>query len=264
MFISLTLNALSYFFGSVHLLKTVYIWLHGFINEPTTTFTDLLLAFFCFWSFKTISSYKNRTESVERWSLFFLLVGVSTFFGSIAHTISWDVNAMSYKMVWAVMQMASGMSVFYAQRSVISAEITDQKIKQNLEKFTSIQFIVFACCVIIFLDFKVVAINSAVGLIQLLILTFPRQFNSWNYNGMVTSGFLISFSSIYVNRTKFSFTHWFNYNDIAHVIMLVSLYFIFCGVRDKHHFKEANPSIQSQTTDTALPEMAEHVFEELN
>lgn len=248
----------------MHLLKTVYIWLQGFINEPTTTFTDLLLAFFCFWCFKTISSYKNRSESVERWSLFFLLVGVSTFFGSIAHTISWDVNAMSYKMVWAVMQMASGMSVFYAQRSVISAEITDQKTKQNLEKFTSIQFIIFALCVIVFMDFKVVAINAAVGLIQLLILTFPRQFNTWNYNGMVTSGFLISFSSIYVNRTKFGFTHWFNYNDIAHMIMLCSLYFIFCGVREKHRFLESNANSEAQTAETTMPEMAEQVVEELN
>lgn len=248
----------------MHLLKTVYFWLHGFINEPTTTFTDLILAFFCFWCFKTISNYKNRSESVERWSLFFLLVGISTFFGSIAHTISWDVNALSYKMVWAVMQLASGMSVFYAQRSVISAEISDHKTKQNLERFTALQFIVFAFCVIVFMDFKVVAINSAVGLFQLLILTFPRQFSTWNYNGMVTSGFLISFSSIYVNRTKLSFTHWFNYNDIAHLIMLLSLYFIFCGVKEKHRFLATNPGSATLPIDTTQPEMAEQVVEELN
>jgi hypothetical protein len=212
--------------------------LQGYFNEPTTTFTDLLLTVFCFWCFKTISGFKNRTESVERWSMFFLLIGISTFFGSIAHSISRDVTAVPYKMIWVIMQLASGMSVYYAQRSVISAEIKEQKAKHFLERLSNIQVFVFSICVVVFMDFKVVSINAAFGLLQLIVLTFPRKLNSWNYNTMVTFGLIISFTSIYVNRHKFSFSYWFNYNDIAHLIMLCSLYFIFCGVREKHQFNQ--------------------------
>jgi hypothetical protein len=207
-----------------------------------------------------ISSYQNRSEAVDRWSLFFLLIGTSTFFGSIAHSISCNTNSFTYQMVWVVMQLTSGMSVFYAQRSVISAQISNSKQKRNLERFTLFQFIVFVSCVILFMDFKVVAINSAIGLFQLLYLTFPQKVNVWNYNSMVSSGFIISFASIYVNRNQLSFASWFNYNDVAHLIMLLSLYLIYRGVKDKHH----NVQLQESMSDAPNEyESSQEVFEEI-
>ncbi|MFO0357922.1 MAG: DUF6962 family protein [Sphingobacteriaceae bacterium] len=217
-------------------LEISYVWLNNYFCEPTTIITDLILAFFCFWCFRSISNYQNRSESVERWSMFFLFIGISTFFGSIAHSISCDTSSFTYKTVWLVMQITSGLSVFYAQQSVISAEIGDHKQKQNLERFTHVQFVVFAICVVFFMSFKVVAINSAIGLLQLLYFTFPQKIKVWNYNSMVSSGFIISFGSIYVNRNHLSFASWFNYNDIAHMIMLLSLFLIFYGVKHKHRF----------------------------
>jgi hypothetical protein len=208
-----------------------------------------------------ISSYQNRSEAVDRWSLFFLLIGTSTFFGSIAHSISCNTNSFTYQMVWVVMQLTSGMSVFYAQRSVISAQISNNKQKRNLERFTLFQFIVFVPCVVLFMDFKVVAINSAIGLFQLLYLTFPQKVKVWNYNSMVSSGFIISFASIYVNRNQLSFASWFNYNDVAHLIMLLSLYLIYTGVKDKHQNIQVPASIN-----TAPPEFenSKEVYEEIN
>lgn len=164
-------------------------------------------------------------------------------------------------MVWGVMQLTSGMSVFYAQRSVISAQISNNKQKRILERFTLFQFIVFVPCVLLFMDFKVVAINSAIGLFQLLYLTFPQKVNVWNYNSMVSSGFIISFASIYVNRNQLSFASWFNYNDVAHMIMLLSLFLIYSGVKDKHQNLELPTNIN-----TVPPEFdnSKEVYEEIN
>lgn len=242
-------------------LEISYVWLNNYFCEPSTIITDLILAFFCFWCFRSISNYQNRSESVERWSMFFLFLGTSTFFGSLAHSISCDLNSFTYKSVWLVMQITSGLSVFYAQRSVISAEISDQKQKQNLERFTLIQFAVFTVCVIIFMDFKVVAINSAIGLLQLLYFTFPQKIKVWNYNSMVSSGFIISFASIYVNRNHLSVAAWFNYNDVAHMIMLLSLFLIFYGVKEKHNGNQLNESAKNDLSDF---DDSQTVFEEIN
>lgn len=233
----------------VNYLEISYVWLNNYFCEPTTIITDLILAFFCFWCFRSISNYQNRSESVERWSMFFLFLGTSTFFGALAHCISCDSNTFTYRSVWLVMQVTSGLSVFYAQRSVISSEVSDQKQKQNLERFTLIQFFIFAICVLVFMDFRVVAINSAIGLLQLLYFAFPQKIKVWNYNSMISSGFIVSFASIYVNRNHLSLAAWFNYNDVAHMIMLLSLFLIFYGVKEKHYDNQINTTVKSNLTD---------------
>ncbi|MDP3556224.1 MAG: hypothetical protein Q8T03_02555 [Bacteroidota bacterium] len=216
-------------------LNKTYNWLTHFFCEPTTAITDYMLAVFCFWCFKSVFSLIKKTIITKSWGYFFLFIGGSTFMGGLAHTTNCLPNPIIFKTSWLAMQLFSGASLFFAQRAIFNSEINSKKIKTILEKIALLQLIIFSVSVFIFMDFRVVAFNSLIGLIQLLVLSFPKKIYDWEYKFLLTSGFLISFLTIYVNRTKLSLAYWFNYNDISHFIMFASLFLIYKGITYKYN-----------------------------
>lgn len=219
----------------MNLLKNIYHYLSRFFCEPTTAITDLMLAGFCLWCFFQLKKIISKKDSLYHWQLFFLAVGGSTFMGGLAHSLSCDKQSIYYITAWLLMQLFSGLSLFFAQQAAFLNEITNKKTRGLLKSLSIIQLIVFAVLVIVFMDFKVVAVNSLIGLVQLAFLLFPKSLIDWEYKTLVTAGLLSSFITVYINRTKLSFSHWFNYNDISHIVIFISLLLIYRGVRHKQN-----------------------------
>lgn len=219
-------------------MAELYDYLCNYMCEPTTAITDILLSVFSFWCYWSIATVKKNNPSMSAWSLFFLFLSLATFMGGIAHGISCLQNHSYYMICWLTMQILSGISIFFVQQAVFISEIRNIKIKNNFIIASKIQLAIFFVCVFVFLNFRVLAINSAIGLIQLLVLCFP--INNRKYKGMVSLGFWISFFTIYINQKKINLTNWFNHNDISHVVMFVSMLLIFKGVNSMKHYKEYN------------------------
>jgi hypothetical protein len=62
-----------------------------------------------------------------------------------------------------------------------------------------------------------------------LITYFRKQPGS----GVIAGGILVSFLSILTHSIRLSFSEWFNYKDVSHVIMIISIIFIFVGAKLK-------------------------------
>lgn len=210
-------------------------------SEPVTSITDFMLAAVAFYFFYSIHKMESKKRSVINWSKFFLFLGLSTFFGGLAHAISDRENNFIYDLVWLSMQLSSGLSVFYAQSAAFRSEIRNRKTQKILHKVSFIQLLLFIPSVIYFFSFKVVAINSSIGLIELVILFLPVGIQNWKHKALISAGVLISFLTVYVNSTKLSIATWFNYNDISHVIMFVSILMICKGVKYKHKVDSSSP-----------------------
>ena len=214
-------------------LQTIYKTLSSIFCEPTTAITDFMLSAFCLWCYKAVLSYNRKREYRSHWALFFLFVACSTFFGGCAHSVSCLQNTLYYKIAWLLMQLSSGISLYFAQKAVFSTEVKNPKTKSILNTLALIQIISFCVCVIVFMDFIVVATNSLIGLLQLLIICFPKTRTKLAYKSLVSLGFLTSFLTIYVNRTQLSYAYWFNYNDISHLIIFTSLLLLYKAIKHK-------------------------------
>lgn len=209
--------------------------IQSLLCEPMTSITDFMLSGVAFYFFFSFHKIESKKRNVINWSKFFLFLAFSTFFGGMAHAITNRENNLVYDLVWLSMQVCSGISVFYAQSAAFRSEIRNRKTQKVLHQISLAQLILFIPSVIYFFSFKVVAINSSIGLIELVVLFLPLGIRKTKHKTFICSGVLISFLTVYVNRTKFSFVSWFNYNDISHVIMFASIVMICKGVMHKHN-----------------------------
>ena len=87
-------------------------------------------------------------------------------------------------------------------------------------------FLVFT---LVLTNFVLIKIHAGIVLSYSLIVHAISLKNKQEGSGYIVAGILISFFSIVIHILKISLSDWFNYKDIAHVIMLCSLYYIFKG-----------------------------------
>lgn len=212
-------------------------WISNFICEPVTVITDFILAVFCIWYYKSILNFNSKKSYQFNWAMFFLCMALVTMLGSWAHAISCKGYVLYHKIVWGCMLLASGTAVYFAQMAAIHLEIKSARVRRNLQRLAVVQLICFVICVFVFMDFRVVAFDSLIGLVEVVILCFPKNTYHLRYKLMVSTGFLISFFTVYINQKKLSLSVWFNHNDVSHVIMFISLWFIYKGISYRHELE---------------------------
>ncbi len=204
------------------------------IAEPTTALTDLILAVLCVVFFFRFS-HGAKEKGLNYWRLFFLFMGISTFLGAITHAVFEHHEEVNYLYFWLSMQLFSGLSVYYAQlatvHSIHNVKIPLYRYPTASILFCRIQFFVFVAAVLYYHNFLVVVLNSTLGFLMVLYI---HALSGKKYGnrpaGWIAAGITVSFMTAIVYSLKLSLNEWFNFNDIAHVIMMVSICFIFYGV----------------------------------
>ncbi len=204
------------------------------IAEPTTAITDFILAILCFIFYLKFSSITLEGGKYH-WKMFFLFMGFSTLIGGVTHATFDNHNSIPYLVFWITMQLASGLSVYYSQLATIYS-ISNSKIPiyRTIHKsilICRIQFFTFAGATILFQNFLVVVLNSTVGFLMVLYI---HALSGKKYGnrpaGWIALGITVSFLTAIIYTLKISVNDWFNFKDLAHVIMMVSICFIFYGV----------------------------------
>lgn len=185
------------------------------IYEPTTVITDFIISAICFIYFLRIKAY-NKTY----WHLFFLFFGLSTFLGAFSHALFQIHEGVGYKSFWLSMQLLNGLAVLFAQQSTFD---------KRWNKLFLVQLFVFAFSVFVFQKFLIVIINNALSLIPIMIYQY-RVAKTNNGSLYIANGILISFATALIHGFKISFHIFFNYNDIAHLFIMLSLYTMYYGV----------------------------------
>lgn len=204
------------------------------IYEPVTAFTDFILAFLCLLFYFRYTSVTNE-KGIIYWKRFFLYMGISTLIGGITHALLYNHSSKLYIACWLIMQLSSGLSVYQAQLatifSIANPKIPIYKSAQKSIFLCHIQLIIFCLATLYFKNFFVVVINSTIGFLLVLYIhalsgkKYGNKAASW-----IALGITISFLTAFVYAFKISVNAWFNFKDIAHVIMAISIIFISIGV----------------------------------
>jgi len=218
------------------------------IAEPMTAFTDLVLALLCFVFFYKFSN--GHTMASYFWKLFFLFMACSTLIGGITHAVFEDHQSLQFLFFWLTMQIFSGLSVLFAQLATIhSISIEAIPIYRSTKKsilLCKIQFFIFLAAVLFLHNFLVVVVNSTIGFIMVLYVHALSGSKYGNRSAaFIALGIFISFLTAIIYTLKISMNDWFNFKDIAHVIMMISVCIIFYGVGLSMNHKEDVEPIQT-------------------
>jgi hypothetical protein len=213
------------------------ITIGGFqIHEPTTVLTDILIAILAISFYKRLSKFHD--ETIRNWSYFFLLLGTATLIGSSSHAFFAIHEGWKYKSLWLGMQVINGIGIYFAQRATLISVLKDAPSRKRWEWSYYIQFILFLGFLFCVQKYIVSIIENALALIPIMILHYQHK---RPFARTIANGIAVSFLTAFVHLLKLSLHAYFNYNDIAHVFIMISLWIMYKGVRLK-----ANPPDQIQ------------------
>lgn len=203
------------------------------IHEPVTAFTDFIITILGFIYYWKLSS---TDEIVKNWRLFFLFISLSTLFGGSSHALFAVHEGWRYKSLWLPMQFVNGLAIYFAQKATFLSVLKNSE-KRNAWKISYlVQLVVYYIVLLIIQKYIVTIIDNAVGLIPIMILHFSAKTKE-DYYPYIAYGILISFITAIVHGMKFSLHDYFNYNDIAHIFIMLSLTVMYLGVKKKMTFK---------------------------
>lgn len=201
-------------------------------HQPVTAFTDFLITIICFNFFLRLSRIKNNNQSTMWWKRFFFCLSIASIFGGCSHAFFEVHSGFGYKLFWFPMQWLNIFSAFSAQQATLFSVLNNSPNKKLWRWSYLIQLILFSASVIVFSNFLVVIIDSAIALIPVMIIHFKNK-NNENGNDLIGWGIVILFLTAIINGTKVSINEYFCYLDIAHVFIIGSLWVMFIGVKRK-------------------------------
>lgn len=197
------------------------------IRDPVTALTNILI-------FATgVACYlrlrKQKLEFPNRnWIYFFLLMGVSSLIGVVVHGFSYYTPPEVHFKIWWAMCVVQGAGITLAQIGFATNVFV--KFRALVISAVTLQFGVFATVLYIAGTFNVAKAHIAVGLIPIMLYYIYKGKKGLKPEMMVAMGIGIASLTAIVHSMKLTVNQWVNYNDIAHVLIMASLFVIYTGV----------------------------------
>lgn len=202
------------------------------IRQPVAVFTDYIITALAFYFYLHLNRLPNASTATIEWKRFFLLLSFGTFLGGCSHAFFQVHEGVGYKSFWLSMQALNIFSVYRAQQATLYSVLQNSEKKYYWSLSYRTQLILFVIAVFVFHNFWVVIIDSAIGLIPIMIIHFidAKKVRSSIW---IAYGISVLFLAAIVHITKFSFHTYFNYLDIGHVLIMINLSLMFIGIKKK-------------------------------
>jgi hypothetical protein len=210
---------------------TIYIGTIA-IHEPVTVLTDYLITIQCLFFFIRLNRFSYTDNCTNYWKCFFGLMALSSFAGGCSHAFFAVHQGAAYKAFWLSMQALNILSVFYMQRGTLYSALKDSTKKKYWNISYHVQLVVFFAAVFIFQNFLVVIINTVISLIPVMLIHFADAKRN-RQNLWIAYGIVVLFITAGINAAKLSIHPYFNYLDLAHVLIMLNLLLMYTGVKRK-------------------------------
>jgi hypothetical protein len=165
----------------------------------------------------------------RNWISFFLLVGIAALIGVVVHGFSFYTPADLHFHIWWTMGAVQGAGVSLAQFGFTSNVFA--RFRKLVIALVSLQFIAFAVLLYVTGSFKVAEVHVAVGLLPIMFYYLYMGMKGYRPELLIAVGILISGLTALVHTLKLSIDLWFNYNDLAHVLIMISMVVMYKGVQ---------------------------------
>lgn len=211
------------------------------VLEPVTTLTDLIVSAACFYAFIKLKRSANKESAFIYFQYFFLTMGLATTIGGlIGHAFIYAFN-FSWKIPGWIISM---FSVALIERFVIlhARPLMGPSIGKFFGLLNLIELTTFIFITIYTLNFYFVEVHAAYGLLVIVfsfeLFVFLKTKNKGSK--MILYGVGLAAVSAMIHICKFSIHQWFNYFDLSHIFMTISVWFFYKGAQEI--FPEKNGS----------------------
>jgi hypothetical protein len=200
------------------------------IDEPVTSFTDLIVSAVCFFAFYQLTKRKLPGRTILFFRLYFLLMAIATLLGAmISHAFLYQLSFAWKIPAWIV----SMLGVALIERSAI--EYAKPLIKPGIGKFflvvNIVELLTVATIAISTLNFRWVEFHGGYGLLGVV-----TSFHLFTYSRTKDIGSKYIMMGVFVAALAagaFTFKvaphMWFNHLDLSHVLMAIASYILYRG-----------------------------------
>ena len=197
--------------------KIVVEW-HGItLMEPVVFLTNWLISFQCLYYFKESYESSGRSSFHKNWRYFFLLFGLSTFFGGLSHLLFFYFDLTGKIPGWS----CAILSITFLELAVLSF----RKVIRNWEKLVWIQTALIFILLLFDFKFLWVTLQTIIGLVLVLgvysIIQVRNGEKGWK-GYLFGIGWMIV--SVPVVILEVDPAIWFNRHDISHLFMMLCLH----------------------------------------
>ena len=210
------------------------------VNEPMTAFTDLIVSFVCFRSFIILNRKKDKPIYYGLYCAFLLVMGLATVYGGlIGHAFFYKFTMGWKEPGWIISMLSVGLA---ERAAIIHARPLMKTHIGNIISFANVLEVIFMIAVVVITqNFFFVEVHATYGL--LLVVTSFELFvllkRKDEGSKVILYAVVACALAATVHLTKFSIHKWFNYLDLSHVLMAVSSYLFYRGIR-KTNFLETD------------------------
>ncbi len=212
------------------------------IMEPIAGLTNLVISASGIFIFLQLTGRQPFSFlRKQKWPYFFLFMGASSFLGALTHSCRFYTDDTTFYVLWLTMQVIIGAGVSFAQLGTNEYVFSDTKNKRIFNTIVWIQLLLFIIIAISMKRFVIVIIHSAVGLLSVFFINLFSFKKEPLAVAWISAGIFVTTITALVHGTKFSMGKWFSYKDLSHLLIVVSLFFMFVGV------KRINKTYQKKT-----------------
>lgn len=186
---------------------------------------------FCFSLHYYFQLRKFDHEYSKFMSWFILLFGSSVFLGAVAHAVHFQLGDRFFNATLFLMHGISLISIYYFFRGSYWYLSEFKTTKRWIILLAGVWVVVLLLVTFYQHEFSLIKTHAGIVLIYSMVVHYISFRKKDLGSSHIVTGILISFFSIVVHSLKFSIHEWFNYKDISHVIMIISLYFIYKGIK---------------------------------
>lgn len=200
------------------------------IDEPVTTFTDLIVSAVCFYAFFQL--HKISLKNQVHWNLkyYFLSMALATLIGGvIGHgflylfSFAWKLPGWLTSMFSiALLERAS---ILYA-KPLVKPRVGNFFAWMNIIELSTFVIVTFST-----LNFFFVEVHSAYGLLVIVtsfnFVVYRKRKSEASKLFLIAVGVSAISALIFMNEIGIS--KWFNHYDISHILMSISAFIFYKG-----------------------------------
>jgi len=202
------------------------------IQEPVTTFTDLVVSAVCFYAFSKVRKMQGMGKMYMYYTWYFFIMGLATTFGGLIGHGFLYIFGFTWKLAgWLISMFA----ITLIERAAIEqvGKSVSEKVLGTMRIINWVELAIFLFIVIYTLNFFMVQVHSAYGLLfvvtSLQSFSYIKTRSKGSKYTLIAVGISALAALVFLNEWKIS--RWFNHYDISHTIMAVCAWYFYLGVK---------------------------------
>jgi hypothetical protein len=201
------------------------------IDEPITTITDVLLAVICLIAFLRIRKLEYNGRGLRFFMYYFLLLGLAALTGGLlGHAFQYRL-AEEWKLFSWTLTLAS-VAIMVQALLEIARPLLKKGIVSLISWFNVLIFFLALFLTLRTIEFNPVKFYSIFGLVPVAGSLSYYIYKKTGNRGVILLmvGIGIGFLSAIIFSLQWGFSPWFNHRDVSHLILCLSVYYVYRGV----------------------------------